>query len=299
MRRKIKSLLSVLSFFSLAILLSLYTLSQAKIPQDDVREVLQKFKQGIDQGDKTVGPQLTTGEYAPLIVSLYDSLVDGYKKFKIPFPMEIGHVKILKDGRAKAETYLNPGKNLFVFTLIKEAGSWKISHMENIRFPLYDIPALPYREVYQLPQDKRSSMMAERDMAFKSFIFAQLEKDHGKEFASNFFLDGPGFRVAMDAWLPFVEGAAQFALFYAIIESNYYGSKCLVTKATEEEAEIHLAPLRDLEILKVASFNPKIPTDEYKNLYARIMKDRAAACGLDIDVSFQDTGCILKLRKKS
>jgi len=29
------------------------------------------------------------------------------------------------------------------------------------------------------------------------------------------------------------------------------------------------------------------------------MKDRAAACALDIDVSFQDKGCILKLRKKS
>jgi hypothetical protein len=299
MKRKIKVLWSALWILFSTILVSPYAFSQAKIPEDEIREVLQRFKQGIDQGDKAVGPHLTTGEYAPRIVGLYDSLVDGYKKFKIPFPMEIGHVKVLKDGRAKAETYINPAKDLFVFTLIKEAGSWKITHMENIRFPLYDIPALPYQEVYQLPQDKRSGMMAEREMAFKSYVFAYLEKDHGIEFARNFFLDGPGFRAAADAWLPFVEGAAQFALFYAIIESNYYGSKCLVTKATEEEAEIILAPLRDLEILKVASFNPKIPTDEYKNLYTRIMKDRAAACALDVDVSFQNTGCILKFRKRS
>jgi hypothetical protein len=34
----------------------------------------------------------------------------------------------------------------------------------------------------------------------------------------DFFLDGPGYKVAMNAWLPFLEGAAQFAFYFVIME---------------------------------------------------------------------------------
>jgi hypothetical protein len=293
----------VLRVIILSILCGVFVTVRESFPQistdeQGVRLALAQFKKGIDSGDRALGPQLATGPYASQFISLYNMFVEGYQKYKMPLPMELGHIKILKDGRAKVETYLNPGRNLFVFTLVKEKNQWKFSHQEGILFPIFEFPKLPHSQILQLPQDKRGFMMAERDIAFKSYVYQQIKKDRGEIAARDFFMDGPGFKVAMDAWLPFLEGAGQFAMFLAVLESNYYGSTCVVTKATEEEAEVQLKPFRDLEVLKIAVFNPKLSPEEFRALYGHIMKNRAEACGLDIDISIQDTDCILKIRKK-
>ena len=270
--------------------------AEVKSPEAEVREALTKFKKGIDDGDATIGQQLAAKGYSSFI-DLYNLLVNGYRQAGIAFPMEIGHIKILADGRAKAETYLNPDKNLFVFTLKKEDGNWKFCHSECIRFPIYEIPNLPYEQIYQLPAEARNWTIAEIEIAFESRVFYQLKQDHGEEFAQNFFLDGPGFRVGMDAWLPFIEGAAQFAIYYAILETNHYGSKTVITKAGYDEAEIHCAPLTKLEVLKRAYFYPKFTFEEYQKLYGLIMESRARACGLDIEIVVDETNCIIKLKR--
>lgn len=271
---------------------------QVSADEQDIRLVLAKFKKGIDTGDRKLGSQLAAGSYKFQFEALYGSLVETYQNYQEPMPLEVGHIKILKDGRAKVEAYLNPGRDLIVFTLAKDGTEWKFSHQEGILFPIFDFPDLPYKEILQLPRERVGFMIAERDLAFKSIVYRQIEKEHGAAAARDFFLDGPGFKTAMDAWLPFLEGAGQFATFLAVLESNYYGSGCVVTRATEQEAEIQFRPLRDLQALKIAVFSPKLSAEEYQSLYTHIMKNRAAACALDIDISIQDTDCVLRIRKK-
>ena len=140
--------------------------------------------------------------------------------------------------------------------------------------------------------------MAERDMNFRSRVFREIERDRGVKAAQDFFLDGPGFKVAMDAWLPFLEGAGQFAIFLAVLESNYYGSTPVVTRADAAQAEVRFAPLRDLEVLEIGVFSPKLSPEEFRTLYTRIMEDRARACGLALEISFADTSCTVKIRKR-
>ncbi len=272
---------------------------QTQSPEDEVRGVLKRFRDGINRGDKSLGAQLAaSGPYAQGFVGFYEGMAESFGLAGQILPMEVGHIKILKTGQAKAETYLTWGRNLFVFTLTKEDGSWKFYHLEGIRFPVYEIPALPYDRIYQIPESQRGFMMAEQDLSFSHRVYEQLKKDHGEEFAVQFLSNGPGFKVAMDAWLPFLEDAAQFAFFLAILESNYYGSQAVVTKATEDEAEVRFTPLRDLEVFKIAVFSPKLSWDEYQKLYTRIVKDRAASCGMEIDVVIDGTNCFLKIRKK-
>jgi hypothetical protein len=271
--------------------------AQEKSPETEVRAILAKFKTGIEDGDTILGQQLTTGSDSNSFLSLYNLLAATFSQQKISFPMEIGHIKILADGRAKVETYLTHGKNLFVFTLKKENDQWKFCHSECIRFPIYEIPNLPYEAIYQLPPEERTWTIAETEIAFESRVFYQLKQDHGEEFAQNFFLDGPGFRVSMDAWLPFIEGAAQLAIYCAILETNFYGSKCVITRASYNEAEIHFTPLAKLEVLNRAYFNPKFSFEEYKKLYGLIMESRASACGLEMEIAYNETNCIIKLKR--
>lgn len=272
---------------------------QGRSAEEDVRRTIATFQKGVEAGDKSLVALLAAKGFAAAFAPFYESLADVYSKHHMAFPVEIGHLKVRKDGRAKVEAYLNPARNLFVFTLIPEEGRWKISHLEGILFPVFDIPALPASAVLELPQDKVRWMRAEAEMAFNNRVYFKLEEALGKEQARRFFEDGVGIKAALEAWLPFVEGAAQFALFYGIIEENYYGSRYVITRATEDEAEIRFAPLQALEVMKIAFFSPKMSLDEYQTLYRRIMKSRAAACGLDVQVAFNGSECTLKLRKQS
>lgn len=301
MRRKSKTNLFLIIYFSCSAFFLSFSHAQAQGPSKEEEQVLgtlDRFKAGIEQGNLEIGRQITTGDFYPLFKSFYESLANIYSQHKASLPMEIGHLKILKSGPAKVEVYLNPARNLFVFTLKKEDGFWKISHLEGIRFPLYSVPDLPYRSIYEIPGDQRKFMIAETELNFMTRVFFYLKEQIGEECAKNFFLDGPGYKVAMEAWLPFLEGAAQFAFFFVIIESNFFGSLCEVTRADEREAEVRCLKLAALEVLKRGYAVPKFSYEEYTALLRAIIKHRAEHCGLEIEMSFKDTGCLIKIRRQ-
>ncbi|UCE42757.1 MAG: hypothetical protein JSV17_07340 [Candidatus Aminicenantes bacterium] len=262
-----------------------------------VRETLDRFQEGIEKGDLEVGPQITTEDFYPFFKGFYESLAKVYSQYKILFPMEIGHLKILRSGKAKVELYINPAKNLFIFTLKKENDQWKISHNESIRFPLYSVPELPYKDVYEIPTDKKNFMTAEIELNFMTRVYFTLKEQQGQEKAVHFFLDGPGYKVAMDAWLPFLEGAAQFAYYFVIMESNFYGSECEVIQADYDEAEVFCSQLAALEVLKRGHAVPKFSYAEYTRLLTTIMEHRAKHCGLDLELSFENTSCRIKIKR--
>ncbi len=124
--------------------------AQQSPAEKEVRDVLKKFRQGVETGDRALGTTLLSKE----LLSFYNSLAEVYGPAKMVFPFEVGHLKILRDGRAKAEVYLNPAKDLIVFTLTNQDGAWKISHIEGIRFPLYSVPAFLTRRSILFPKKK-------------------------------------------------------------------------------------------------------------------------------------------------
>jgi hypothetical protein len=264
----------------------------------EARETLKRFKEGIEKGALDVGAQITTEDFYPFFKGFYESLAKVYCQYQASFPMEIGHLKILKNGSAKVELYINPAKNLFIFTLKKDQGIWKISHNESIRFPLYSVPELPYKDIYEIPAHKKKFMTAEMELNFKTWVYFYLKEHQGIDKARSLFLDGPGYKVAMDAWLPFLEGAAQFAFYYVIMESNFYGSKCHVIHADYNEAEVFCSQLAALEVLKRGHAVPKFSYDEYTQLLTAIIQHRAQHCGLDVALSFKDSSCRIKIKRE-
>jgi len=268
--------------------------------EDEVRAVLARFQKGVEAGDKTLGSVLCAKSAAGFFPSFYDMLAKVYSENRLAFPMKIGHVKALGDGRVKAEVRINPNEDLFVFTFVREDGSWKFGHMEGVLFPLFDVPSVPASSVLTLPPDNVKWMMCERDTAFTNELYVRLKTALGAEAAREFFVKrGAGFRAALDAWLPFLEGAAQFALFYGILEENYYGSRYTLVSADETRAEIRFSPLQELEVMKIAFFTPKLSLDEYQALYRDIMTERARVCGLGLEVEFDGTACTLKITRRS
>ncbi len=141
-------------------------------------------------------------------------------------------------------------------------------------------------------------MNAETDLNFWIWVYFYLKDKFGEEQARNSFLDGPGYKVAMDAWLPFIEGAALFALYFVIMESNFYRSQCPVISADYDEAEVECSPFAALEVLKRGHATPKFSFEEYTELFSYIMKNRAEHCGLEFDRAYIDTGCKIRIKRK-
>ncbi|MCJ7611989.1 MAG: hypothetical protein MUP19_06980, partial [Candidatus Aminicenantes bacterium] len=77
------------------------TSPQGQSPEDEVRATLGQFQKGVEAGDKGLGPLLSTKGFAASFVPFYDMLAQIYSRNQMAFPMKIGHVKILRDGRAK------------------------------------------------------------------------------------------------------------------------------------------------------------------------------------------------------
>ncbi|MFO7889344.1 MAG: hypothetical protein R6V04_03290 [bacterium] len=230
--------------------------------ENEIRATFLKFQKGVEQGETDTGPQLTTEQFSSSFIPFYNQLANVYSKAKIPFPVEISHLKILRDGRAKVETRINPGKDLFVFTLKKKDKVWKFCHLECILFPIHSVPSMPYKDTYDIPHEKRGFMMAELNLHRKSSTYEVIKNLSDEQTAKNFFLDGPGYKAALDAWLPFIEGAAQFALFFAITENNYWGAHYIVTKADFENAEVVCSPLIELDVLQRSYHYPKFSIEE-------------------------------------
>ena len=295
--RQNKSRVWLTPILCIALSASLVSQDPSHSQEEEIRGVLKQFQQAVERGDGTFGVRMSTGDFAPHFGPFCESMANAYSRYKTPFLMDVQHVKILRDGRAKAETYLNPGRDLFVFTLKQVDGEWKFCHFEGILLPVFGIPPVPHQYFYQIPKEKIRWIRTELEMAFKHRVYDKLKTDLGEDEAKAFFNDGDGFRTAMDAWLPFIEGAAQFALFYAIMEENLYGSRCVVAEADLDHAEVRCAPLNGLEVLKRASFFPKLSTEEYQNLYSAIMEDRARACGLKLEILYEDTNCVIRLNR--
>lgn len=266
--------------------------------EEAVRAVFLRFQKGIEKGDIDTGPQLTTKLFSSSFIPFYNQLARVYSKAKLTFPVEINRLKILKDGRAKVETRITHGKNLFVFTLKKEDGNWKFCHLENILFPLYAVPPTPYKDTYEIPHKKRGFMMAELSLHSRSSTYEIIKKLSNEKKAKKFFLDGPGYKVAMDAWLPFIEGAAQFALFFAIRENNFYGADYVVTEAGYDQAEVICRPLIELDVLRKAFHYPKFTVEQYKKLFKAVMEHRAKYCDCEVDIVFDDINCTIKIHRK-
>jgi len=265
---------------------------------EEISSVLAKFRLGIETGDENAAQELVSrGPFSSVILAFYQMLQKAY--MGRTFPMDVEKVKILKDGRAKAVAYLTEDRGRFVFTLVRSRNQWKISHLETILIPLHSVPPTPYDGILRLDDEQRALISSEQEVHFVSRVYKELKETGGKEYAQRFFLDGAEFKVAMDAWLPFIEGAAQFALYTAVMEANLWGSKCTVMHADENRAELVLHPHAHLDVIRRAFFRDKIGEEEYRELYSLVMKDRAKHCQLDLSISFEDVKCTIVVTTRS
>ena len=131
----------------------------------------------------------------------------------------------------------------------------------------------------------------------KVYFYLRLKEEKGKEEALSWFRDGEGYKLNVEAWMPYLSLRKSFVAFAAWVENRYWGQEVV----TEALSEAHSAVLfKDHELLALydvtGHLRPRISLEEYKELFEDQWRDRARWTGWTARFTYDgyDTRMILE-----
>jgi hypothetical protein len=189
----------------------------------------------------------------------------------------------------------------FCFTLVLEGGQWYFEHLENIFIRLDKIGEPPVSSFPDLPEDQKAWMRDERQGTKDIQLFTYLSEEKGKEFALNWFKDGPGYAMQAQTWVPFVPLDRAFILYLCWDLSNLSRSSAsspfrkepvVLEKLSDQEARVRFTPRAFALYDQTAQFKQRISIDDYRRLFETVWLDRAQKAGWDLHISYEKGECV-------
>jgi hypothetical protein len=180
------------------------------------------------------------------------------------------------------------------FTLVTEGGQWYFQHLENIFIRLDKIGEPPVSSFPDLPEERKAWMLDEFQGTKDVQLFTYLAQEKGKEFALNWFKDGPGYVIQAQTWVPFVSLDRAFILYLCWDLSNQRREPVVLEKLSDEEARVRFAPRAFALYEQTAQFKQRISIDDYRQLFETVWLDRARNAGWDLHISYEKGECVFR-----
>ena len=184
----------------------------------------------------------------------------------------------------------------FCFTLVLEGGQWYFQHLENIFIRLDKIGEPPVSSFPDLPDERKAWMRDEIQTHKDVQLFAYLSREKGKEFALDWFRDGPGYAIQAQTWVPFVSPERAFILYVCWDLSNLRKEPVVLEKLSDEEARVRFAP-RAFALHDRTDIKQQINIDDYRRLFEAVWLDRAQSAGWDLHISYEKGECVFRFLK--
>jgi|GEM_PF-579809 len=210
--------------------------------------------------------------------------VDWDKTKATPEIFRVGdEIKYVVPVWQKAEDGLR--EHTYCFTLILENGRWYYRHLESITIRLDKVKNLPASEFPDVPEEIKAWIRNESETSEAIRLFNFLAKEKGKDFAYDWFKDGPGYVVAAWAWVPFFPKERAFVLFMCWQLANLRGENVTLEKLDEKEALVRWTKPLFFELYARAShIKTWISVEDYRRLFETIWQSRAAAAGWNLAI---------------
>lgn len=264
------------------------TCQSASRAQDELR-VWNEFVMALKNGTITVDK-----------IRPYDGLGETYK------PILLGYIDSL---RAEAETqdwnvrpeivqtqnriqYLFPwitkGQRVsYCFSFIVADTLWYFQHLEAIFVRLDKIPPLP---VSQFPDISEAHKVWAREEIYWSFIvlniYLPIAKEMGRQSALDLLKDGGGYFVGARSWIPFASPHKSFILYLCWEQANLRGNQVTLEKLNDNEAIVHLSTHFFNLYFTATHLKPRIPLEEYRQIFETIWHDRASSAGWNLKIQY-------------
>ena len=131
----------------------------------------------------------------------------------------------------------------------------------------------------------------------KVYFYLRLKEEKGKEEALTWFRNGQGYKLNVEAWMPYFTLRKSFVVFAAWVENRYWGQKMVIEALSDARSVLVFKDHEMLRLYDVAGhLRPKISLEEYKELFEDQWRDRARWAGWDVQFAYDgyDTRMILK-----
>ena len=173
---------------------------------------------------------------------------------------------------------------------------WKFYLLDGLTIPIHDLPSLPLSEFPCHPFENR--MRVEDVVTRRVYLYLKLRDRLGKDEALNWFRDGDGFRLNVEAWMPYFRLRKAFVLFAAWRENRYWGQRMVVEALSDERARLVFKDHEEMMIYEIAThLRPRISRDEYREVFEDPWQDRARAVGWNLTVDYEGNDSVFTLEK--
>lgn len=174
----------------------------------------------------------------------------------------------------------------FDFLLIEK--KWKLSFIECITLPVFDITALPYVDFKAL-QEKEIEIRSEQEISKLVFLYNQFKNLVGQQKAMEMFYDGAGEFLCARSWVPFYNDRLSYIAYAAWMQNRIYGEQVEIIKFDEQCSclRFHRHIWRRMYQM-TGHIQKMIDYEEYMNLFESIWKNRASESGWRLQFNYID-----------
>lgn len=171
---------------------------------------------------------------------------------------------------------------------------WYFYMIDGLTIPIKKLPELPLSEFSAYPFTDR---MRREDVITKQvYFYLKLKEEKSQEEALSWFRNGAGYKLNIEAWMPYFSIRKSFVLFTAWRENQYWGQEMVVEALSENHGVLLFKNHEYLMLYDVAGhLKPRINLQEYKTLFEDKWRDRANAVGWNIKFNYDnyDTRMVL------
>ena len=204
-------------------------------------------------------------------------------------PFEQGEEKLIF-------TLKSSDKDEIRLDFVVKDGRWFFYLIDGLTIPIKEIPSLPFSDFPPYHPDFENRMRMEAVITEKVFFYLRLKEEKGKEVALSWFRHGEGYKLNIEAWMPYFSLRKAFVLFSGWIENRYWGQKMVIEALSDEYAILVFKDHELLHLYEVAGhLRPQISLEEYKELFEDQWRDRARCVGWQVRFEYDgyDTRMIL------
>lgn len=215
-----------------------------------------------------------------------------------------------EEWRVRPEFIRNGNRQLFIlpltfdgesasycFSFIEIDSVWYFQHLEAITLRLDQLDTLPVSEFPDLPESTKAWMREEIKVSREVWMYTRLLEEQGREEARSWFLDGAGYSVAAQSWVPYFPLSKAFILYLCWEQSNLRGNQVTLEQLDEDEAHVRIDAIYLKLYQQTAHLQTQISFAEYLAFYESIWHDRALRAGWSVDFRYDGSICHLHFQR--
>jgi len=178
------------------------------------------------------------------------------------------------------------GISEYSFNFLVENYRWYFRHLEGVFIRLDKIDKLPASEFPDFPEGLKAYMRQELYWGKMIWLYNTIKKDKGEAHALGIFLDGAGYFLTAQVWVPFFPPHRAFILYLCWEQANMQHNPVTLMKLEDNEAIVSFNRMIYFEIYsKSGHMKQQISLEDYIEIFEAIWQDRAKNAGWNLEIT--------------